>query len=66
MTVTINGDSQEIPDELTIAALLDHLGIVPGRVAVEYNLEILPRARWKQTAVQAGDRLEIVHMVGGG
>ena len=66
MTVTLNGEPQEIPDGLTIAALLDHLGIIPGRVAVEYNLDILPRARWVSTPLHPDDRLEIVHMVGGG
>ena len=66
MQVTINGDSKEIPDGLTVLALLNHLGIHPGRVAVERNLEILFRNKWETTQVEAGDRYEIVHMVGGG
>jgi len=66
MTVTINGERREIPDGLTVAALLDHLGIVRNRVAIERNLDVLPRARWVETAVQADDRFEIVHLVGGG
>jgi len=66
MTVTINGERREIPDSLTVAALLDHLGIVRNRVAIERNLDVLPRARWVETAVQADDRFEIVHLVGGG
>jgi len=66
MTVTINGERREIPDGLSVAALVDHLGMTPGRVAIERNLEIVPRARWKDVAIAADDRFEIVHLVGGG
>ena len=66
MIVQINGESREVPEGLTVTTLLDHLGIHPGRVAVEHNLEILFRAKWDTTQVQPGDRFEIVHMVGGG
>jgi sulfur carrier protein len=66
MTVTINGERREIPDGLTVAALLDHLGMTPSRVAIERNLEIAPRARWNEIAIAADDRFEIVHLVGGG
>ena len=66
MNVVINGEEKQIPDGLTVTGLLSHLGIHPGRVAVERNLEILFRAKWDTTQVQPGDRYEIVHMVGGG
>ncbi len=66
MTVTINGERRDIPDDLNVAALLDHLGMSTGRVAVERNLDILPRAQWQGTAVQSDDSFEIVHFVGGG
>ncbi len=66
MTVTINGEVRDVPDGLTVAVLLRHLGLVADRVAVERNLEILPRSRWDDTAVEPGDRFEIVHFVGGG
>jgi thiamine biosynthesis protein ThiS len=66
MTVTINGESQEIPDGLNVAELLGHLGIIADRVAIERNRDILPRAQWKGTAVAANDCYEIVHFVGGG
>ncbi len=66
MTVTINGERRDIPDGLNVAALLDHLGMPAGRVAVERNLDILPRARWQQTPVEPNDSFEIVHFVGGG
>ena len=66
MTVTINGEAREIPDGLSVAALLHHLEMAPKRVAIERNLDILPRALWKETIVQPNDRFEIVHFVGGG
>lgn len=66
MTVTINGESREIPDRLTVAELVAHLGLVAGRVAVERNREIVPRDRWASTEVAPGDAFEIVHFVGGG
>lgn len=66
MKVRINGDEREIPDGLTVTALLEHLGMARDRVAVERNLDILPRANWQTTAVQANDSFEIVHFVGGG
>ena len=66
MTVTINGERREIPDALTVAAMLEHLGMASDRVAIERNLDILPRARWPETQVHPGDSFEIVHFVGGG
>ena len=64
--VVVNGEAREIPTGLTVAGLLSYLGLGAQRVAVERNLEILPRARWNDTLVEAGDRFEIVHFVGGG
>ena len=66
MTVTINGERREVPEGLNIPALLEHLGIKSERVAIERNLDILPRARWSDTQVQPNDTFEIVHFVGGG
>jgi thiamine biosynthesis protein ThiS len=66
MTVTINGERREIPDGLSVAAMLEHLGMAGDRVALERNLDILPRARWQETQVQSNDSFEIVHFVGGG
>jgi thiamine biosynthesis protein ThiS len=66
MTVTINGERREIPDGLNIIALLEHLGMSNGRVAIERNRDILPRARWQETRVESDDSFEIVHFVGGG
>ncbi len=66
VTVVINGESREVPPGLSVNEMLAQLGIPAGRVAIEYNQDILPRSRWDQTRVQSGDRFEIVHFVGGG
>jgi len=64
--IHLNGEVREVPDGLTVATLLEWLKLSPDRVAVERNLEIVARDRWKDTPIQAGDRLEVVHFVGGG
>ena len=66
MQVTINGSPREVPDGLTIAALVEHLGLSDGPVAVEINREIVPRKEHTQRLVAARDAIEIVHFVGGG
>lgn len=66
MTVAINGERHEVPDGLTVDTLLAHLGMTAGRVAIERNLDILPRARWTETQVEPNDSFEIVRFVGGG
>ena len=66
MIVIINGERREIPDGLNVAALLEHIGMPAERVAIERNLDILPRARWVETKIQPNDSFEIVHFVGGG
>ena len=66
MTLTINGESRDFPDGLTLAALVAQLGMKQDRVAVELNLEIVPRGNWEATVLKDGDKLEIVHFVGGG
>ena len=66
MKVKINGDEQEVPDGLSVSAMLEHLGMAGNRVAIERNLDILPRTEWSGTQVQPNDSFEIVHFVGGG
>jgi len=66
MTIQINGERKEAQDGLTVAALVEQLDLKADRLAVELNLEILPREQWTRTALKDGDRLEIVHFVGGG
>ena len=66
MLVKINGDAREVPDGLTVSTLLNFLEMRNDRVAIERNLNILPRAMWNETKVQPNDNFEIVHFVGGG
>lgn len=66
MHLFINGEPREFAGALTLSALLEQLGMKPDRVAVELNREIVPRDRWPAAALHDGDRLEIVHFVGGG
>ena len=69
MKLQINGDERDFSDvsaSLTLAALVAKLGMKPDRVAVELNRDIVPRDRWAATLLKEGDRLEVVHFVGGG
>ncbi|MGB8832924.1 MAG: sulfur carrier protein ThiS [Candidatus Sulfotelmatobacter sp.] len=69
MKLQINGDVRTFADEsalFTLAALIELLNMKSDRVAVELNRQIAPRETWPQTSLKDGDRLEIVHFVGGG
>jgi sulfur carrier protein len=71
MKLHINGkegtfSSAPIQGPFTLAALIETLNMKPDRVAVELNRDIVPRDRWPETPLKEGDRLEIVHFVGGG
>ncbi|HET8923159.1 MAG TPA: sulfur carrier protein ThiS [Candidatus Acidoferrum sp.] len=66
ITITVNGESRAASANATVTDLLRQLGLESGRVAIERNLEILPRPKWQETRVEAGDRYEIVQFVGGG
>ncbi|HEY6126921.1 MAG TPA: sulfur carrier protein ThiS [Candidatus Acidoferrum sp.] len=66
ISIVVNGETREAPSDATVTQLLQALGIHGGRVAIERNLRILPRAVWNDTKVAAGDRYEIVQFVGGG
>ena len=66
MRATVNGEELELPEGLTVAALLDRLGVRRERVAVERNGAVVKRARHDDEPVAAGDVLEIVSFVGGG
>jgi sulfur carrier protein len=63
---TINGQAAELPQTLTVAALLESRGLAGKRVAVERNGEIVPKSQHALVAIETGDRLEIVVAVGGG
>jgi thiamine biosynthesis protein ThiS len=64
--IVVNGEKREVPTGLDVPGLLSHLGLPADRVAIERNLEVLPRVQWMSTAVLSGDQFEIVHLVGGG
>jgi thiamine biosynthesis protein ThiS len=64
--ITVNGESRAMKAGATVIDLLQELGLSSGRVAIERNLEILPRDQWPTTQLQPDDRYEIVHFVGGG
>ncbi|HEX9256102.1 MAG TPA: sulfur carrier protein ThiS [Candidatus Angelobacter sp.] len=66
MTLHINGEQRDFSDGLTVAVLVAQLGMKPDRIAVELNLEIIPRTQWETTTLKNGDKLELVHFVGGG
>ncbi|HUD50192.1 sulfur carrier protein ThiS [Parvibaculum sp.] len=66
MQLTVNGDIHEIDAPLTVLALIERFGLDPRKVAIERNLEIVPRSVYGETQLGQGDRLEIVHFVGGG
>jgi thiamine biosynthesis protein ThiS len=64
--IEVNGEAREVPAPATVAELLKRLGLDTRKVAVERNLEIVPRSTYAEVALAAGDRLEIVHFIGGG
>jgi thiazole synthase len=66
MDVVINGEPREVRDGLTLAQLVDELNLSGKRIAVELNREIVPHGSYDDTPLNAGDRLEIVHAIGGG
>jgi len=66
ISVTVNGEQRRFPANLTLAGLAEALGLNPAKVAVERNLEVVPRSTLGQVTVMDGDEIEIVHFVGGG
>ncbi|WP_342251604.1 sulfur carrier protein ThiS [Sphingomonas sp. OTU376] len=66
VSITVNGEHKRVTAGLTIAQLAEELGLVPAKLAVERNLEVVPRSTLDQVVVEDGDELEIVHFVGGG
>jgi thiamine biosynthesis protein ThiS len=66
LSITLNGDVRDVPDPITLAGLLEHLGLDPRAVVVEHNRIIVRRPQLAETPVAAGDVIELVHFVGGG
>lgn len=66
MQIQLNGEVRDLASDLTVAQLLEELGLAGRRIAVERNEEIVPRSEHAATRLAEGDRLEIVHAIGGG
>ena len=66
MNLFLNGEASRAPDGVTVAAFLDGLGLRQKGVAVERNVEIVPKSAYGATRLEEGDRIEIVQFVGGG
>lgn len=66
MKIQLNGELREVPEGLTLTALLEWLWLPADRVAVERNRAIVKRSDWGATPIEEGDQLEVVQMVGGG
>lgn len=66
MRLTINGEQRDFGIPLTVDVMLEKIGLDPRKVAVERNLEVVPKSRYQATALDDGDRIEIVHFIGGG
>ena len=66
MQLTLNGETRAFSDVADVAALVIALGLDTKKVAVERNLEIVPRSAYAKTTLADGDRIEIVHFIGGG
>ena len=62
----MNGEHRRVPDGISLVQMLNEIGIDPAKVAVERNLEIVPRSTFGEICVEDGDDFEIVHFVGGG
>ncbi len=66
MRVIVNGEERELPEGLTLEALIKHLALAPERLAIERNREVVRRLDWPHTLLAEDDRIEIIHFVGGG
>ena len=66
MRVELNGEPKELPEGTTLLSLIEQLSLAPERVAVELNRDVVRRADWPATRLSDGDRVEVVHFVGGG
>jgi len=64
--VVVNGEARQFPDGMTVTQLLEEMALTGKRLAVEVNLEIVPRSTYAEHRLQSGDRVEIVHAIGGG
>ena len=66
MRIRLNGEEKETEEGTTLPALVESLSLAPERIAVELNGEVVRRADWPRVTLKDGDRVEVVHFVGGG
>ena len=66
MQIKLNGETKDVDDGTTLLSLVEQLSLAPERLAVELNQEVIRRAEWPDVKLSDGDRVEIVHFVGGG
>ncbi len=66
MNITLNGEQMDVDAPISVAGLLSALELEPRKIAVEHNLEIVPKSLYGDTVLSDGDRIEIVQFVGGG
>lgn len=66
LRIHINGEIRDVPDRISLDELISHLRLAPERLAIELNHEVVRRSDWPRTLLSEGDRIEVVHFVGGG
>jgi len=66
MQIYLNGEARDIPDDTTAEALVELLGLTGKRIAMEVNMEIVPRSRYATHRLRADDKVEVVQAIGGG
>ena len=66
MTIQVNGEPQEIKEDMSLSELVASLSLKAEQVAIELNQSVVRRAQWESTRLREGDKVEIVHFVGGG
>ena len=66
MNIYLNGEARQVPDNCSAAQLVEELGLGGKRIAMEVNMEIVPRSSYADATLRADDKVEIVHAIGGG
>jgi thiamine biosynthesis protein ThiS len=66
LLIQLNGESREVLEGAVLSDLVHELSLAPARIAIEVNQRVVRRDQWERTALAEGDRIEIVHFVGGG
>jgi thiamine biosynthesis protein ThiS len=64
--IVLNGEARAVPGDLSVLGLLNHIGVVPDRVAVELDRSIVRKPDWPNTTIRPGAQVEVVQFVGGG